>query len=605
MNQQITLSSLIYFVFIFHFQSFAQSSQKAPVIEFEVFDSTFIDLNTLGITTSTISLAFAYGNLVPFSVPNEYHATWGMYSAKDFWPIYRKDVFKPTNGSAPTSTAQAYDIDENKNYETVYEFGDRTNSLEPNGQYKLMDQNQNVLANFYDEGLNPENHGGGFSADRKFHYAFVETIPYEFDDDPRDSMIYEDIYVYNTQTGENKKVFDYLHHAGTHMAIEPYQFEGTPNVVANYIDRTHVNAVDNFPYENAAIVSYRHNAIWKVKYIEGSELGEVDWILGGPPGWASSHGFREVVPKIEGQDLHIRMQHSTSVLDSSQVFGILEPGDILVFDNGDTSRRHISRALVIRIEDNDETVTGEIIWEFETGRSEFMGSFKLLKLNEEEGLALINQPHRSDDSMFFALNNFGAEGALHIINNMGSYMFLVRFSTKEILARYRSKMLNYIYSAHLRFANTIANIDCSSPENAAIEFDNVVWHYANGDTIPASDLDPEDFDDLRYFTFSHGINLYGEENTRGFSRAFDFSTCLSTDIDEHLASETSILIQNPTKNKIRFTSAISYQLFNQEGKLVLSGSGNHANAQDLASGIYHLNYTSNNQSKTEKVVLID
>jgi hypothetical protein len=279
----------------------AQQTQKAPFFEVEVFDSTFIDLNSIGITASTISLAFAYDNLVPFDIPNEYHSVWGMFYAKDFWPIYRKDLFKPTNGSAPTSTAQAYDLDESNNYQSVYEFADRTNESEPNGQYKLMDDKQNVILDYYGIPLNPEIHGGGYSSDKKYHYPVVETIAYNGDDDERDFMIYEDLYVYSIQTGENRKVFDYLHHAGTTMGIPEYQYAGTPDIIGAFIDRTHVNAVDDHPFEDAAIVSYRHNAVWKVNYIEGSEVGEVDWILGGPPVGLLHMALEKWFQKLKGK----------------------------------------------------------------------------------------------------------------------------------------------------------------------------------------------------------------------------------------------------------------------------------------------------------------
>ena len=129
-------------------------------------------------------------------------------------------------------------------------------------------------------------------------------------------------------------------------------------------DWTHANALWFDETESAVYVSIRHlSRIIKINY----PSGEIIWSMG------------EDMPSGDvnfGHNLGFNFQHSLQ---------ILENGNIIIFDNGNSS--NISRALEIQVNDDDIDYSSDIVWEHSLP-SELYGAFSgnVQKLNNSNYL---------------------------------------------------------------------------------------------------------------------------------------------------------------------------------------------------------------------------
>lgn len=116
-----------------------------------------------------------------------------------------------------------------------------------------------------------------------------------------------------------------------------------------FLDWSHLNAINYFPNEDAFLVSSRsQNAIFEVDL----DSENIVWGMGfcGRP---DEEGFQGDFAIAEGDRFY--GQHDPKLLAN---------GNILLFDNGLDGFRNYSRAIEIEYNDSADTMTAEVVWEY-------------------------------------------------------------------------------------------------------------------------------------------------------------------------------------------------------------------------------------------------
>ena len=538
----------------------AQVQKQTPQIYFELYDSTY-NFQDQGFTFSTINVL---KNLN--FVSNNYHsASFGAVDMATGSFLWNRTLKEDTTAGGGSSYSYCLAFNHyNDNTSSI-----RISDYDMDGYY-LMDQDMNVILNFFDLGIRPENHGIAKLPDGRIAYLMDTTQVVNFysnvipDSTDWDALAF-DLYIFNPLDSSTVKIFDWFSSVDSSFVVPEYFYEGDDS--GPLIDWTHPNSVFA-DYDGNILISWRHLGVCKID----ANTGLVIWWVGLPTGMATQQGFNE--PTCISGDCRTRLQH-----DLLPVPGM--PNHYSMFDNGDTARNY-SRALFFSIDTANNTMQVEKDPNFE--RSDFMGSVAVLN----NGSYLVNVPsiQKLPFGKFPAwmANGVFQDSILNYIHLLGSDIFLMD-ANDQLVAKYWSDSANFVYNNFIIDFSNWPEIVCEEDSVASTSYpSNFSWQNAVGTDL-GSNLKQEVNESIYRLRFPYGI-------LNGYTSYFDSKSCIGTSIRDEFSSVHFGLFPNPSQNTLKFSQYVeSFDVFDLMGRYIFSGSGEFVDVSNLMEGVYFLNFT--------------
>lgn len=533
----------------------AQVQKKTPTIQFEIYDSTY-NFQNLGFTFSTMNVL---KNLNFVSI-NYHSASFGavdMATGSFLWNRTLKEDTTVGGGSSYCLAFNHY----NDNTSSI-----RISDYDMDGYY-LMDQDMNVILDFFDLGIRPENHGIAKLPDGRIAYLMDTTQVVNFysnvipDSTDWDALAF-DLYIFNPLDSSTVKIFDWFSSVDSSFVVPEYLYEG--DVSGPIIDWTHPNSVFA-DYDGNILISWRHLGVCKIDV----NTGLVIWWVGLPTGMATQQGFNE--PTCISGDCRTRLQH-----DLLPVPGM--PNHYSMFDNGDTARNY-SRALFFSIDTANNTMQVEKDPHFV--RSDFMGSVAVLN----NGSYLVNVPtiQKLPFGKFPAwmANGVFQDSILNYIHLLGSDIFLMD-ANDQLVAKYWSDSANFVYNNFIIDFSSWPQIVCDNDSVGSTAYpSNYTW--LNSDGLDLGSAVKQDADESVYrLQFPFGM-------VNGYTTFFDSKNCLSTGLRD-LNTIGLSLYPNPSNTILNFSQEVErFDVYDLMGRYLVSGSGSMMDVSKLDNGVYFIN----------------
>lgn len=328
----------------------------------------------------------------------------------------------------------------------------------------MLDDSLNIVLDFFDVGIRPDNHGIAKLPDGRIAYFQDTTQVVNFystvipDSTYWDALAF-DVVVFNPLDSSKVKIFDWFSSVDSSFMVPEYLYEG--NVEGAIIDWSHPNSIFA-DYDGNILISLRHSGVCKMDV----NTGQILWWLGLPSGMAAQQGFN--VPTCISGDCRIRLQH-----DLRPIPGM--PNHYSLFDNGDTARDY-SRALFFSIDTLNNTMQVEKDPHFL--RSDFMGSVAVLN----DGSYLVNVPTMQKVPLnkfpVWMANGVFQDSVANYIHLLGSDIFLMD-GNDQLVAKYWSDSGSFVYNNFIIDFSTWPEIVCDEDSVLSTSYpSNFSWQDA-------------------------------------------------------------------------------------------------------------------------------